>query len=59
MILCALFGTSLALAAGPVAVASLLAGSAIGQVAELTLAFLSGDFLVLMRVFAAVFYATH
>jgi SulP family sulfate permease len=57
IILYAVFGTSRALAVGPVAVVSLLTASAIGQVAEqgtaghavaaLTLAFLSGGFPVL------------
>jgi len=58
IILYAVFGTSRALAVGPVAVVSLLTASAVGQVAEqgtagyavaaLTLAFLSGGFLVLL-----------
>ncbi len=58
IVLYAIFGTSRALAVGPVAVVSLLTASAIGQVAEtgtagyaiaaLTLAFLSGGFLVLL-----------
>ncbi|CUH80534.1 putative sulfate transporterc/MT1781 [Tritonibacter multivorans] len=61
IVLYAMFGTSRALAVGPVAVVSLLTASAIGQVAEqgtagyavaaLTLAFLSGGFLVLLGVF--------
>ena len=61
IILYAIFGTSRALAVGPVAVVSLLTASAIGQVAEqgtagyavaaLTLAFLSGGFLLLLGVF--------
>ena len=61
IVLYAVFGTSRALAVGPVAVVSLLTASAIGQVAEqgtagyavaaLTLAFLSGGFLVLLGVF--------
>ncbi|KIN62890.1 Sulfate transporter [Sulfitobacter noctilucicola] len=63
----AIFGTSRALAVGPVAVVSLLTASAIGQVAEqgtagyavaaLTLAFLSGGFLVLLGVFRLGFLA--
>ncbi|MCG7622303.1 SulP family inorganic anion transporter [Epibacterium sp. Ofav1-8] len=67
IMLYALFGTSRALAVGPVAVVSLLTASAIGQVAEqgtagyaiaaLTLAFLSGGFLVLMGVFRLGFLA--
>lgn len=67
IVLYALFGTSRALAVGPVAVVSLLTASAIGQVAEqgttgyaiaaLTLAFLSGSFLVLMGVFRLGFLA--
>jgi SulP family sulfate permease len=67
IILYALFGTSRALAVGPVAVVSLLTASAVGQVAEqgtagyavaaLTLAFLSGGFLVLMGVFRLGFLA--
>ncbi len=58
ILLYAIFGTSRALAVGPVAVVSLLTASAVGQVAEqgtagyavaaLTLAFLSGGFLVLL-----------
>jgi SulP family sulfate permease len=61
IILYAIFGTSRALAVGPVAVVSLLTASAIGQVAEtgtagyavaaLTLAFLSGGFLLLLGIF--------
>ncbi len=60
IVLYAVFGTSRSLAVGPVAVVSLLTASAVGQVAEqgtagyavaaLTLAFLSGGFLVLMGV---------
>lgn len=60
IVLYAIFGTSRALAVGPVAVVSLLTASAIGQVAEqgtagyavaaLTLAFLSGGFLVILGV---------
>ena len=67
IILYAIFGTSRALAVGPVAVVSLLTASAIGQVAEqgtagyavaaLTLAFLSGGFLLLMGVFRLGFLA--
>lgn len=67
IILYAVFGTSRALAVGPVAVVSLLTASAVGQVAEqgtigyavaaLTLAFLSGSFLVLMGVFRLGFLA--
>ncbi|NOD49971.1 MULTISPECIES: SulP family inorganic anion transporter [unclassified Ruegeria] len=58
ILLYAIFGTSRALAVGPVAVVSLLTASAVGQVAEqgtagyavaaLTLAFLSGGFLLLL-----------
>ncbi len=67
IVLYAVFGTSRALAVGPVAVVSLLTASAIGQVAEtgtagyavaaLTLAFLSGAFLVLLGVFRLGFLA--
>ncbi len=67
ILLYALFGTSRALAVGPVAVVSLLTASAIGQVAEqgtagyavaaLTLAFLSGGFLFLLGVFRLGFLA--
>ncbi|MCK0150077.1 sulfate permease [Marivita sp. S6314] len=67
ILLYAIFGTSRALAVGPVAVVSLLTASAIGQVAEqgtagyavaaLTLAFLSGGFLVLMGIFRLGFLA--
>ncbi|MBQ4824338.1 sulfate permease [Leisingera sp. HS039] len=67
IILYAIFGTSCALAVGPVAVVSLLTASAIGQVTEqgtadyafaaLTLAFLSGGFLLLMGVFRLGFLA--
>ena len=67
IILYAIFGTSRALAVGPVAVVSLLTASAIGQVAEqgtagyaiaaLTLAFLSGGILVLMGIFRLGFLA--
>ncbi|WP_299889543.1 SulP family inorganic anion transporter [uncultured Ruegeria sp.] len=67
IILYAIFGTSRALAVGPVAVVSLLTASAVGQVAEqgtagyavaaLTLAFLSGGFLMLLGVFRLGFLA--
>lgn len=67
ILLYALFGTSRALAVGPVAVVSLLTASAIGQVAEqgtagyavaaLTLAFLSGGFLFFLGVFRLGFLA--
>lgn len=67
IVLYAIFGTSRALAVGPVAVVSLLTASAVGQVAEagtagyavaaLTLAFLSGGFLVLLGVFRLGFLA--
>ncbi len=67
IVLYAIFGTSRALAVGPVAVVSLLTASAIGQVAEtgtagyavaaLTLAFLSGGFLILLGVFRLGFLA--
>jgi len=67
IILYAIFGSSRALAVGPVAVVSLLTASAIGQVADvgtagyaiaaLTLAFLSGAFLVLLGVFRLGFLA--
>ncbi len=67
IVLYAIFGTSRALAVGPVAVVSLLTASAIGQVAEagtagyavaaLTLAFLSGAFLVLLGVLRLGFLA--
>ncbi|WP_170391535.1 SulP family inorganic anion transporter [Ruegeria arenilitoris] len=67
IILYAIFGTSRALAVGPVAVVSLLTASAVGQVAEqgtagyavaaLTLAFLSGGFLVLLGAFRLGFLA--
>ena len=67
IVLYAIFGTSRALAVGPVAVVSLLTASAIGQVAEtgtagyaiaaLTLAGLSGVFLVLLGVFRLGFLA--
>jgi SulP family sulfate permease len=67
IVLYAIFGTSRALAVGPVAVVSLLTASAIGQVADagtagyaiaaLTLAFLSGVFLMLLGVFRLGFLA--
>ncbi|TKW67153.1 MAG: sulfate permease [Paracoccus denitrificans] len=67
LILYALFGTSRALAVGPVAVLSLLTASAVGQVAEqgtagyvtaaLTLAFLSGLILLLMGLLRLGFLA--
>jgi SulP family sulfate permease len=67
IVLYAVFGTSKALAVGPVAVVSLLTASAIGQVAEtgtagyavaaLTLAGLSGAFLVLLGVLRLGFLA--
>lgn len=67
IILYAIFGTSRALAVGPVAVVSLLTASAVGQVADqgtagyavaaLTLAFLSCGFLVLLGVFRLGFLA--
>lgn len=67
IILYAIFGTSRALAVGPVAVVSLLTASAVGQVVEagtagyavaaLTLAFLSGAFLVLLGVLRLGFLA--
>ncbi len=67
ILLYAVFGTSRALAVGPVAVVSLLTASALAQVAEqgtagyavaaLTLAFLSGGFLVLMGVLRLGFLA--
>lgn len=67
IVLYAIFGTSRALAVGPVAVVSLLTASAIGQVAQtgtagyaiaaLTLAFLSGGFLVLLGLFRLGFLA--
>ena len=68
IILYAIFGTSRALAVGPVAVVSLMTAAAIGQVAEqgtmgyaaaaLTLAFLSGVFLMAMGVFRLGFLAS-
>lgn len=67
ILLYAIFGTSRALAVGPVAVVSLLTASAVGQVAEqgtagyavaaLTLAFLSGGFLMLLGLFRLGFLA--
>ncbi len=67
IMLYAILGSSRALAVGPVAVVSLLTASAIGQVAEqgtagyavaaLTLAFLSGAFLLLMGVLRLGFMA--
>ena len=67
IILYAIFGSSRALAVGPVAVVSLLTASAVGQVAEqgtagyaiaaLTLAFLSGGFLMLLGLFRLGFLA--
>ena len=67
IVLYAIFGTSKALAVGPVAVVSLLTASAIGQVAgtgtagyavaALTLAGLSGAFLVLLGVLRLGFLA--
>ncbi|WCR10455.1 sulfate permease [Paracoccus stylophorae] len=67
ILLYAVFGTSRALAVGPVAVVSLLTASAVGQVAQqgtagyavaaLTLAFLSGVFLILMGVLRLGFLA--
>lgn len=67
IILYAFFGTSRALAVGPVAVVSLMTAAAIGQVAEagtigyaaaaLTLALLSGVMLLLLGVFRLGFVA--
>ncbi|MEJ6394522.1 sulfate permease [Gymnodinialimonas sp. 2305UL16-5] len=67
IILYAIFGTSRALAVGPVAVVSLLTASALGQVADqgstgyavaaLTLAFLSGALLLAMGVLRLGFLA--
>ena len=67
IILYAIFGTSRALAVGPVAVVSLMTAAAIGNIAEpgspelllaaVTLAFLSGAFLVLLGVFRLGFLA--
>ncbi len=67
IMLYAIFGTSRALAVGPVAVVSLLTASALSEVAQqgtagyavaaLTLAFLSGGFLMLMGVLRLGFLA--
>lgn len=67
IILYAIFGTSRALAVGPVAVVSLMTAAAIGRIAEpgtseyilaaLTLAFLSGVMLVAMGLFRLGFVA--
>ncbi|SDR47129.1 sulfate permease [Pseudovibrio sp. Tun.PSC04-5.I4] len=67
IILYAIFGTSRALAVGPVAVVSLMTAASIGQIAEsgtagyaiaaLTLAMLSGGILLLMGVFRLGFLA--
>ena len=67
ILLYAIVGTSKSLAVGPVAVVSLLTASAVGQVAAqgtagyavaaLTLAFLSGGFLLLMGIFRLGFFA--
>ncbi|MBS8226326.1 SulP family inorganic anion transporter [Vannielia litorea] len=67
IILYAIFGTSRALAVGPVAVVSLMTAAAVGQVAEqgtmgyataaLTLALLSGGMLLLLGVFKLGFLA--
>ena len=67
IILYAIFGTSRALAVGPVAVVSLMTAAAVGRIAEtgspeyiaaaLTLAFLSGVFLVLLGVLRLGFLA--
>ena len=67
ILLYAIFGTSRALAVGPVAVISLMTAAAIGQIAEqgtmgyalaaLTLAFLSGAMLVGMGLFKLGFLA--
>ncbi len=67
ILLYAVFGTSRALAVGPVAVVSLMTASAIGQVAQagtadyataaLTLAFLSGTFLMLLGLLRLGFIA--
>ena len=67
IILYAIFGTSRALAVGPVAVVSLMTAAAIGQIAQtgtmgyavaaLTLAFLSGAILLVMGVFRLGFLA--
>lgn len=67
IMLYAIFGTSRALAVGPVAVVSLMTAAAVGKVAvpgspdyiaaAITLAFLSGGFLVLMGIFKLGFLA--
>jgi len=67
IVLYAIFGTSRALAVGPVAVVSLMTAAAIGNIAEpgspelllaaVTLAFLSGAFLILLGVFRLGFLA--
>lgn len=67
IILYAIFGTSRALAVGPVAVVSLMTAAAVGKIAvpgsadyiaaAITLAFLSGGFLVLLGVFRLGFLA--
>lgn len=67
IVLYALFGTSRSLAVGPVAVVSLMTAATIGQIAEqgtagyavaaLTLAFLSGGFLLLMGILRLGFLA--
>ncbi|WP_377193832.1 SulP family inorganic anion transporter [Ruegeria meonggei] len=67
IVLYAIFGTSRSLAVGPVAVVSLMTAATIGQIAEqgtagyavaaLTLAFLSGGFLLLMGILRLGFLA--
>lgn len=67
IILYAIFGTSRALAVGPVAIVSLMTAAAVGNIAEpgspdyilaaLTLAFLSGVFLTLLGLFRLGFLA--
>ncbi|MCY0093331.1 SulP family inorganic anion transporter [Hoeflea ulvae] len=67
IVLYAIFGTSRALAVGPVAVVSLMTAAAIGNLAEpgsaellvaaVTLAFLSGVFLILLGIFRLGFLA--
>ncbi|MCB1508073.1 MAG: sulfate permease [Hyphomicrobiaceae bacterium] len=67
IILYAIFGTSRALAVGPVAVVSLMTAAAVGQIAEtgtmgyalaaLTLAMLSGAILLVMGIFRLGFLA--
>lgn len=67
IVLYAIFGTSRALAVGPVAVVSLMTAAAIGQLAEpgspellaaaITLAFMSGLILILLGVFKLGFLA--